>query len=237
MRKLLTVFILLLVITNANAQWSAGLVAGIKYGGPIGKVEGTGKPLPGLIGGPTVKRWFGEKWRLSASVLYSFHGVEYSQTSTNDSTVYVTINQQQVPVTTNYTSNVKGTIRLHCIDVPIMVSRFIGKHSSIDFGPQLSYIVAGSDKGTNDVVFVENGIFNQKVQYNNFEELNRMDYGITLGGTYYTNFGLNVSVRASRGFRSLYKKGFFSSRGVTETGMYNTFVHVAVGYNFGEYAK
>ena len=64
-----------------------------------------------------------------------------------------------------------------------------------------------------------------------------MDYGITLGGTYYTNFGLNVSVRASRGFRSLYKKGFFSSRGVTETGMYNTFVHLTVGYNFGEYAK
>ncbi|UPT68510.1 MAG: PorT family protein [Sphingobacteriales bacterium JAD_PAG50586_3] len=237
MRKLLLIVCFLMAYGSfAFGQYSFGVAAGVNYGGPIGNIEGEGKPIPGFIGGPTIKRWFGEKWRLSASILYSFRGAEYSQTSTNDSTVYVTINQQQVPVTTNYTSNIKGTLKLHYIDVPIVVSRLIGKHSSIDFGPQLSYIVAGSDKGNNDIVFVENGVFNQKVAYNNFKELNRMDYGLTLGGTYYTNIGLSVSVRASRGIRSLYRKGFFSSRGLPETGLYNTFVHLTAAYNFGSYA-
>lgn len=238
MKKLLLIICACIACyTTTLAQYSFGVAAGVNYGGPIGNVEGTGKPIPGLIAGATAKRWFGEKWRLSASILYSFRGAEYSQTSTNDSTVYVTINQQQVPVTTTYTSNINGTLKLHYIDVPILASYFIGKHSTIDFGPIVSFLVAGSDKGTNDIVFVENGVFNQNLEYNNFSQLNRVDYGVVLGATYYTNFGLNISLRGSRDFRSVYKKGFFGSRGVKETGLYNTFVHLMVGFNFGSYAK
>lgn len=234
--KHFSIALFLLFALNARAQFSMGVNAGVNYGGPIGKVEGTGKPIPGFIGGAAFNYKISQKWQLAAMLLYSFRGAEYAQTSTSDSTVYVTINQQQVPVTAKYTSNIKGKIKLHYIDLPLLASYFITKHATIDFGPLLSYAVAGSDKGTNDIVFVENGVFNQKVEYNNYAEINKLDYAVSLGGTYHTKYGLNFALRASRGFRSVYKNGFFSSRGVTETGLYNTFVHLTVGYTFGKNA-
>jgi hypothetical protein len=237
MRGLFVAYLVLLSCGAAIAQFAMGLTAGVNYGGPIGKIEGTGKPIPGLIGGAVFNYKLSPKWNVAAMLLYSFRGAEYQQASTNDSTVYVTVGQNQVPVTTNYTANINGTLRLHYIDMPLLASYYIAKRGTIDFGPQFSYLVGGSDKGTNDIVFVENGIFNQKVQYNNIDELNRFDYGVTLGGTYYTKFGLNVGLRASRGFRSDYRKGFFSSRGFTETGLYNTFVHLTLGYTFGNHAS
>ncbi len=237
MRGFFAACLVLLSYGAAMAQFAMGITAGVNYGGPIGKIEGSGKPIPGLIGGAVFNYKLSPKWNLAAMLLYSSRSAEYQQTSTNDSTVYVTVGQNQVPVTTNYTSNINGTLRLHYIDVPLLASYYVTKCGTVDFGPLFSYIVAGSDKGTNDIVFVENGVFNQKVQYNNIGELNRFDYGATLGGTYHTKFGLNVALRASRSFRSVYRKGFFSSRGFTETGLYNTFVHLTLGYTFGNHAS
>lgn len=231
-KKAAILFLLSLSVTSTWAQFSFGLQAGVNTGGPLGMIDGKGTPIPGPLAGLDIGYRISPKFSFSALVLYSLRAANYEQSLRGDSTVFVTVGGQQFPVETQYTNNVKGKLRLHYVDVPILARYYITQRSSIDFGLQLSYLFAGSDKGTNDVVFVENGVFNQRVDFNNFNELSRFDYGVSLGGTYYTKYGLSIALRASRGFVALYKKGFFTARGVAETSLYNTYAHFTLGYTF-----
>ena len=232
MNKIIFTFLVLMCsVLSVFAQFNFGINAGMNFGGPLGKTEGKGRPIPGFIGGPVFNYQIQTRWKVSAMLLYSFRGAIYEQISKEDTTLFVTIGQQKIPVNTNYTSTVKGELRLHYFDLPLLVSYYYKKKYSFDFGPQLSYLFSGSDKGTNDVVFVYNGIFNQKILFDNFSRLNCFDIGFSLGTTYYTNFGLNISLRASRGFISIYEKDFFISNGQPEIGLYNTFMHLGLGYS------
>lgn len=232
MKKVVITILFIASFSFVRAQFTVGMQAGVNFGGPIGKTEGTGSPVPGFIGGPVFSYRFTDSWKITAPLLYSYRGVRYEQESENDSTVYVTVGQQQIPVKAEYTSTVKGELKLHYIDLPVMVNYYYLKRFSLDFGPQFSYLFAGSDKGSNDIVFVDNGIFNQKIEYNNYSDINRFDAGFALGASYHTDFGLTVSLRGSRGFVQVYKKGFFSSMGQEETSLYNTFIHFTLTYSF-----
>lgn len=217
-----------------HAQFTYGIKAGTNFGGPLGAIEGTGKPIPGIDAGLELGYKFSPKSTVVINLLYSFCAANYNQVSKGDSTVYVTIGSQQVPVNTTYTNNVSGKLRLHYLNIPLWYRYNVNKRMTIDGGPVFCYLFAGSDKGTNDVVFVENGIFNQKVAFNNINDLRHTDIAISLGGSYTTNYGLNIGLWALRGFCSLYRPGFFSARGAKEAKLYNTFMHLTIGYTFGK---
>lgn len=234
MKALVTGLCMLLCAGLLQAQFTYGLKAGTNFGGPLGNIEGSGKPFPGIDAGVEIAYRFTPKSSLALNLLYTYYAANYSQVNQGDSTVFVTVGSQQVPVTTTYTNNVNGKLRLHYLTIPIWYRFNINKRMAVDAGPVFSYLFAGSDKGTNDVVFVENGIFNQKVAFNNFADLRKTDIAISLGGSYTTNYGLSIGLWALRGFRSLYRPGFFSARGVKEAKLYNTFMHLTIGYTFGK---
>lgn len=229
MRKFLTL-LFVLFLTTAQAQFTFGLRGGVNYGGPIGKVDGEGVPYFGEHVGLEFGYRFTPKIALYADVMWSYKKVRYTQTSQGDSTVIV----NGFPLTIPYTTTVNGKLTLHYIDIPLLFQYKINKHGSVEGGFMFSYLASGSDRGRTDVVFVANGAFNRQEEFNNFNRLHRTDYGVMIGGSYHTNFGMSFSVRASRGFRPLYQKGFFSSKGNPEIPLYNTFVYLTAAYTFGK---
>ena len=234
MKALVTGLCMLLCVGLLQAQFTYGLKAGTNFGGPLGNIEGTGTPIPGIDAGVELGYRFSTKSSFVVNLLYTFYAANYTQVSQGDSTVYITIGNQQVPVNATYTNNVNGKLRLHYLNFSVWYRYNLTKRVAIDAGPVFCYLFAGSDKGTNNVVFVENGIFNQTVAFNNYGDIAKTDIALSLGGSYTTNYGLSIGMFAMRGFRSLYRPGFFSARGVNEAKLYNTFMHLTIGYTFGK---
>lgn len=233
MKQRLLILLLLPTLLLGQKRLHLTGYAGTNIGGPVGKVEGKGTPLPGIDAAAVLSCRLTPKSSLSLGLWYVYATVKYSQVSQGDSTVYVTVGSSQVPVNTSFTSNINGHLKLHYAMLPLQYNFKLGKHASVEAGAFVSYLFAGSDKGRNEVVFVENGLFNRTVEYNNFGNLQKLDLGVTLGGNYQFGRHFLLKVWALRGFRPLYKPGFFSSRGVAETGLYDTSVHISLGYNFG----
>lgn len=233
MKCQLLILLLLPSILLGQKRIHIQLYAGTNIGGPVGKVDGKGTPLPGIDLATTLSYKLSKKSSVSLGIRYVYATVKYSQVAQGDSTVYVTVGSSQVPVNTNFASNISGHLKLHYLMFPLQYNLKLGKHASAEVGAYLSYLLAGSDKGRNEVVFVENGLFNRTVEYNNYNDLQKLDYGITVGANYHFSKHFLFKLWALRGFRPLYKPGFFSSRGVTEAGLYNTSLHISLGYNFG----
>lgn len=231
MRIINYIVVFLLVATTATAQ--LGVRAGLNLGGPIGKLDGAkGFPIPGPQAGLYYNLKLNQRWGVNMDVLYSFRGAGYSSSARGDSTIYIQVGPGLVPVSTNFTSEVNGKMMLHYLDIPLQVEYKYGKSQrwSVTAGIMLSYLFAGEDKGITKVIFVEGGQFNQTINYNNINEINKLDYAVTLGGTYQLPRGFNVSLRASRGFVPLYPASFFVARNTTPTKINNTFMHFTAGY-------
>jgi hypothetical protein len=211
--------------------------AGMNYGGPIPEksVEGSsGIPIPGINTGSGFELKLSEKFSLNPELYLSFKGVEYSSSYTKDTMVQITIMGVPGVVPSYYTAFVTGKMNFHYLEMPIFLS-FHTKRSEIMFGPFVSQRISGKDDGSVRVMIGDGGFYDDYIlDFNNNASIHKTDFGFMFGSITPLFSGIFFELRVSRSIRSVYKKGFFKSNGNEENRLFNTYLHLSLGYRFSD---
>ncbi len=233
MKKLLLLIFVFFYCLGAGFAQNINFGVGFNYGGPLPTefIDSTsGNPIVGLMAGMSYSIPLSKHFSFSMGLFYSFRGVEYSQSFTRDTLFTLVFNGVSGQVPSYYTAYVNGSMRLHYIDIPLLVNYRIGKFQVI-FGPYFSVLVAGKDAGNLRVV-IGTGVLidDYKDEYDNFKVIRKVEQGLMIGSImpFYKNFSIETKV--SRSFFSLYSPGELPDRGQGGGKMFNTFMHLGLVY-------
>lgn len=233
MKKILLVKFIFFCWLGAAFPQNISIGVGFNYGGPLPtefKDSTSGKPIVGLMAGLSYSIPLSKRYSFTMALYYTFRGVEYSQSFTRDTMFTVVFNEISGQVPSFYTAYVSGAMRLHYIDIPLLITYRI-KNFEFIFGPYFSVLVAGKDAGRVRVMIGTGGIFDDYIDdYNNFNAIRKVEQGLMIGSIMpiYKNFSIETKV--SRSFFSLYSPGELPDRGQGGGKMFNTFVHMGLVY-------
>lgn len=233
MKKLIPLLIVFLFKLGNGFAQDIEIAAGISYGGPIPVevVDSTsGKPLLGMTVGLSFSFPINESFSFIPGLYYSFRGLDYSQSFTRDTLYTVELNGTSGQVPSYYTAYVNGKMRLHYIDIPLLIGYRIGKFQ-IMLGPYFSILVAGRDAGNVRVVIGAGGFFEDyKEDFNNYPALRTMEHGFMLGSKFPIYKKLGLEMKVSRSFFTLYNLNKLTDNGQDIVKMYNTYVQLGLIY-------
>lgn len=224
-------FLALATAMPSFGQVELGLLGGINYGGPIGKVDSAeGSPITRFEAGIYSQIKLAEKWFFKPSLYYTQKGAGYSQSYTRDTIVEIEIQGVKGEIPTFYQANVNGNVLAHYMELPLVVSYKNKRGFFTDFGPYISLLLASRDQGDLRLDIGEDGFITDESSFEYTDAINPIDYGVTLGGGYQFNFGLGIYIKGSRSFRKLYKTSHFENLQQTEVKLYNTLVTFGLHY-------
>ena len=233
MKKLILLFIVFLFNLGNSFAQDINIGAGISYGGPIPTevVDSTsGKPLVGAIAGLSFSFRINERFSFMPGLYYSFHGLDYSQSFTRDTLITVVFNGISGEVPSFYTAYVNGKMRLHYIDIPLLIGYRIWKFQLM-FGPYISVLLAGKDAGNVRVVIGSGGVlddYNEEI--NNYPAIRKMEQGLMLGSNVPIYKKLSIEMTVSRSFFTLYNLDKLEDNGQGTVKMYNTYFQLGLVY-------
>jgi len=233
LKKLIFLFIVFLFNLGNGFAQDINIGAGISYGGPIPTevVDSTsGKPLLGAIAGLSFSFRINERFSLMPGLYYSFHGLDYSQSFTRDTLITVVFNGISGEVPSFYTAYVNGKMRLHYIDIPLLIGYRIWKFQ-MKFGPYISVLLAGKDAGNVRVVIGSGGVlddYNEEI--NNYPALRKIEQGLMLGSNVPIYKKLSLEMTVSRSFFTLYNLDKLEDNGQGIVKMYNTYFQLGLVY-------
>lgn len=241
MRKLFLIFgsIFLFssgLVAQSNFHW--GLRGGVMLGGPVpaqsNPDSSSGKLAVGPSAGAFVEYSLSERWRIHAGVAYAYKGATYQQLYRNDTLMPLEIFPGVVDtVPTYYYADVNGKMSLHYLDLPILAEWRATKRMWLQGGMYVSALLGGKDVGDIQIQIGDGQLFpDTSTTFDNIQEIQRIDVGLTLGGRYEWEQGPFIEFRAQRGLRSLYRKGFFASQGLEEVALYHTQFYIGLGWIF-----
>lgn len=223
--------------TNEDLSWGARL--GVLYGGPIPSTaldpdSSSGKPGLGPSFALSARYELSPKWSLTAEVGYAYKGVAYGQLIRQDTNVTLELLPGMVDtVPSFYFADVAGIMKLHYLEIPLMVEFHPKSWMSIKAGFNSALLLGGQDAGTAEIQIGDGGIFQDTtITYENIDGINRFDGGIVVGGAVELPSGWWIEVRGYRSLRNLYKPGYLASQGVREAQLYHTQGYLGVGYRF-----
>ncbi|MEY3443334.1 MAG: hypothetical protein RLZZ519_1615 [Bacteroidota bacterium] len=222
----------------AQSPWHWGLRGGVMLGGPIPAVSNPDSSGGKLAVGPSVGGFveysLAERWRIQAGLAYAYKGATYQQLYRNDTLMPLEIFPGVVDtVPTFYYADVNGKMALHYLDLPILAEWRATKRMWLQGGVYASALLGGSDKGDIQIQIGNGQVFpDTTTTFNNIQEIQRLDVGVTLGGRYEWEQGPFIEFRAQRSLRSLYRKGFFASQGLDEVALYHTQFYIGLGWIF-----
>ncbi len=233
MIKLLSLIIVFLCGLGNGFSQNISIGAGLNYGGPIPTevIDSTsGKPLIGFTAGVSYSIPIGERFSFSPGLYYSFHGLDYSQSYTRDTLFSVVINGTNGQVPSYYTAYINGAMRLHYIEIPLLITYRIWNFQLM-FGPYISALIAGSDAGTVRVVIGSGGFYDDYTDvYNNYSAIRKLEPGVMLGSNAPIYKNLSIEIMFSRSFSTLYNLDKLSNQGQGSVKMYNTYLRFGLIY-------
>lgn len=219
-------------MSNSFSQ-KISIGAGINYGGPLPteKVDSaSGKIIPGLTAGMSVSIPLSTHLSFSPALYYSYHGLDYSQNITKDTLVTINLNNINGQVPSFYTAYVNGAMRLHYIDIPLLLTYRIKKFHFM-FGPYCSVLIAGKDAGRVRVVIGKGGFFDDYIEdFDNYKAIRRVEYGAMIGSNMPLYKNLSIETKVSRSFLSLYRPGALPDRGQGGGKMFSTYFYMGLIY-------
>jgi hypothetical protein len=233
LKKLILLLIVFLFNLGNGFAQDINICAGINYGGPIPTevVDSTsGKPLVGAIAGLSFSFRINERFSFMPGLYYSFHGLDYSQSFTRDTLITVVFNGISGEVPSFYTAYAKGKMRLHYIDIPLLIGYRIWKFQLM-FGPYISVLLAGKDAGNVRVVIGSGGVLDDyNEEFNNYPAIRKMEQGLMLGSNVPIYNNLSIEMNVSRSFFTLYNLDKLEDNGQGIVKMYNTYFQLGLVY-------
>jgi hypothetical protein len=128
-----------------------------------------------------------------------------------------------------YTAYVDGKMRLHYIDIPLLIGYRFWKIQML-LGPYVSFLLAGKDSGTVQVVIGSGGVFDDYYEdFDNYPALRKAEVGIMLGSSAPIYKNLGIEIKVTRSFCTLYHMDKLSSN-EPAVKMYNTYVQLGLIY-------
>lgn len=233
MKKIL-LFMFFLSSLILKSQHDNGFFLGTNIGGPLPDKmadSSEAKLKPGISAG--FEKIIFQRNKLSAGIVlsYDYSHLEYSQTIFNDTLMPLPFDES-IKVPTYYYARVSGTMNLHYTGASLFFGYSPIKSTEIKIGGFSRYMFAGHDKGTVNVVIGEGGFFDDyNENYNNTDNIRKMDIGIFLGceQKIYKHFSLGIKL--SRSLIAFYKEDI-SLADDSDTDMFNTYVSFLMIYQF-----
>jgi hypothetical protein len=229
-----------MLAVNLQAQITdstAGFILGINYGGALPAEMDTadyGSGLPGGVAGLEYRFYFNEKLSFNPSVQYDFRQFKYGSSRKKDTVVEVDIqgNGNTSSVPTYYTADIEGHARMHQFDMVLPLHWQFHHRASAHAGVYGSWLFAGKDEAIVRVQIGEGSIIDDVVQTSDaFEDVNRFEFGVILGGSYYINSQLRLSVEGIRALTPYYKAGYYASVNEgKEIRLYQTYGIIRISY-------
>lgn len=233
MKILIPLLIVFLFKTGFGCAQDINLSAGISYGGPIPTetIDSTsGKPLIGAVAGISFSFPINERLSFIPGLFYSFRGLDYGQILTRDTLIIIDFNGTSGEVPSYYTAYVDGKMRLHYIDIPLLIGYRIWNFQ-MTFGPYVSVLLAGKDSGDVKVVIGSGGIFDDYYEdFDNYPALRKVEMGLMLGSNTAIYRNLSVEIKVTRSFFTLYNLNKLADNGQGIVKMYNTYVQLGLVY-------
>lgn len=229
---LIGLFIVFLMPTaDAQNMWW-GVKGGINLGTPYGKAEESATGAPGI--GPRMGLFLRThvKNRLDVQIeaLYSVKGGKYDTPVSGDTVYEEEIMGIKYLIPTYYEGRVEGEFKNVYLDFPITARYEASRKFFLSFGPQISYLLNGSNTGTADMDIGENYSSVTDEPFDESSELNKWDYSLLFAGSYETPGGLNFELGLNYGLRSIYKASYDK----IDNTYRNIYLHLMVGYRFGK---
>jgi len=179
----------LIIVTGitANAQMYYGLKVGANFANFSGDVSGN-SIKPSMHFGAVVEIPLTDAFSVQPELLYSMQGYQIKE-------------------------DVSLKYHYHYLTLPVMAKYFVTNEITLDFGPQLSYLIfAQSSDGEYEYTELK-------------DETSKFDYGLALGASYEIDDGMNINLRYTYGFANIFD---------TDTNLKanNSVIQLSLGYKF-----
>lgn len=230
----IAVIIFLALVSSLQAEDSKisyGLRAGMIFGGPIPtemSKENKGNPKLGTVFGLWLEKDVGSGFSIRHEVSLAYKGVDFSAEIFDRDTLVPIMQFDTVPTT--YDVFVNGEMRFLYLDLPIFISFNIPKITRLSIGIMPSFLLTGKYEGKANIIVGEGGFKDTTEKFNTFNNINKFDFSICLGGGHQLFNDLIFSVYASRSIINLSKSGTKSTRYANVGKLYNTYVVFSLLY-------
>lgn len=218
MKPILTIILIVFISLNLNGQGlfdNFTVSAGINYGGAIPtEMDSTdyGAALPAAIAGIQYKVKINDKFSIEPFINYNLRRFKYGTVQKADTVVDVDItgDGNTVAVPTYYTAEVEGKAYSHQFNLRLPLVWRFNKISSAHIGVYTSVAMGGKDEATATVQIGEGSILDDVIEVSDaYESVNRFEFGISAGGTFYINERWNISFEGIRALTPYYEKGYY----------------------------
>jgi hypothetical protein len=235
---LLFIWIVFLTVDARSQEKSEyGIKAGANFGSVVGPIEKNSKAK--LIVGPHVGVYLyvllHKRFAFQTEFNYSYKGANFSQTSKTGTSFFDIPEMGWENFPAPYTAfNLKGIMKLHYLELPLLLHFRAGQKVSFYFGPQMSYLFAGKSEVTQDIYVGVNvdyplTVFEDTTVFL-YDHINPWDLGVVGGIRFQNNRRLNGTLRLSSSLKSIYRKDLEELK----PDFLNVFLNVGIGWRIGK---
>jgi len=241
MKKIVIISLLLLVLLS-NYSYSGiffsdnnGLKTGVIFGGPLPSKwseEFNGYPKFGIKVGFFLDYEISESLILISEMNIAYKGVDFTAFLERDTIVEVEMMGEKGMIPTYFTADIDGGMEFFYIDIPVLAKYdFLGVMTLLG-GVQFSILAGGEYSGKAHVVVGEGGFYDDIIEeFDNFNQLNRFDMAVCLGGEHRISEDFRLSVLATRSLLPLMRGESYNSKYIDTGNMYNTYVSLSIMYS------
>ena len=202
MKKIILLFALALFTFTANAQVNFGAKAGLNFASMTGDGANGLDGRTSLHFGVTAEIEISDSFSLQPELTYSGQGY---------STDYESLDDDGDP----YTGEVVG--KVNYLNLPVMAKFYVAESFSLEFGPQIGFLMSAEAKDTDPVYGTETMDIK--------DALKSTDFSLNFGAGYKLESGLNFGLRYNLGITDVPEddNGVDFKHGVFQ---------ISLGYNF-----
>ena len=203
MKKLFFAVILAaFTMISMNAQIKIGAKAGLNIATLAGDLEDT-KSLIGFHIGAVAEFEITEQFAFQPELVYSIQGTKQENDLGLGGTIFSGLDDDRITLT--------------YINIPLMLKYYVADSFSLQFGPQVGFLMSAEYQGTNS----GGSSYNSDIK----DMIKGVDFGLNIGAGYKTEFGLFADVRYNLGLADINDIDGGDK-------MKNAVISVSVGYYF-----
>ena len=208
MKKLFFAVILAaFTMISMNAQIKIGAKAGLNIATLAGDLEDT-KSLIGFHIGAVAEFEITEQFAFQPELVYSIQGTKQENDLGLGGTIFSGLDDDRITLT--------------YINIPLMLKYYVADSFSLQFGPQIGFLMSANAEGSEDGGFGSVEYYDEDIK----DSMKSIDFGLNIGAGYKTEFGLFADVRYNLGLADI------NDIDGSDVKMKNAVISVSVGYYF-----
>ncbi len=197
-----SIMLLLLAVSNVNAQITYGVKGGLNLANFHGNVEDT-KFLPNFNVGGFINHKLTDKLQIQPEILYQGMGAKLEKR----------LSEQIGNLVLD--EKINETFNFNYISLPVIIRYFLVNGLFAEFGPQFSFAVSQKVKyeitaNKNGVNETDSGVKNLSDYYNDQVSIKKFDFSLAFGTGYIWTNGIGLNFRYNYGANAFIEQDYLS---------------------------